>query len=466
MGHLTIGLSSLEAKSGLAKAGFSGIDTMRVYIKLNGSYIQASTGSDYIETAVTAAASDSSDANTLTIDLSPASGYEVYVALGTKAATGEWTPKYYGSTDSFKVTAGVYTKKTLTANVTPFSVSPSSSTTFATIVAGTLWRVVGPSVTNGSSSASIASCGTVNSLSVGTWFNGASFASEPWINTSTGIYTVSGGSLVQRYSAAATSSGAVSVDIGSKKNCLLVFYYGDDVGFAYSNVTSKKAVDSTWTTGSLKSYLGSSAGASFKDLITDTSTFMKATALVVNGNNSYGFISTALGSYYYNKTIQAEMSSDVMTWLLNQLKSSSYAVTAYSGGKLVSITSLAFDSSSSPKNIYAGTSSGLFSSAMNISDTTKAGPASTNLSSVAASGTDKIKKLAAYTFGSSSYAAYVDGNGNLVILKDGAKSVTYPFYAYSGSSSGVSSLTFYESSGALNLAVANSDGLAIIASIQ
>ena len=123
-------------------------------------------------------------------------------------------------------------------------------------------------------------------------------------------------------------------------------YYGSDVGVAYSNdSTSTTATGSTWIIGSLNSYLNSPDGSSLKNLITDLSKFVNATAFVFNGGSSYGFAATSLGCYFYNSSVQNQIGTDPTNWIQSQLTSSNsqYALFAMLGSKSETITSLALD---------------------------------------------------------------------------------------------------------------------------
>lgn len=142
-----------------------------------------------------------------------------------------------------------------------------------------------------------------------------------------------------------------------------------------------------------------------------------------------------------------------MAWLKNQVGSSnSDTISAMFGGKSQIITSLALDDALSPATVYAGTKAGLFYGPCNIN----AGAA------LLQAGTSAVLKLAAYTFSGSSYAAYIDAQGNLVILKNKAQVASYPFYSYCASPGSVTSLTFYVDGANLKLAVASSDSYASI----
>jgi uncharacterized membrane protein len=435
---------------------------IRIYVLLNGTFVNSTSSADYVEQSL--ATGSNLNSTSYSVDLPASTGYKVYAVLGTKDSSG-WTPKYYGGSDTFTVSAGVYTNKSISVSALTFaSFTPSSSATFAAVVGGTLWKIVGGSLTNGTQTISLSTYGTINSLTAGQWFRGSTFAAEPWVNTSSGIWAYNGGStLVQRSSVAATYSGALVANIDSSTtSSFVLYYYGSDVGFAYSSDSTLSTADSFTKSGSLSSFLKSDSGSSFADLIKDPSTFLTAAAIADNGTSYYGFVATAVGSYIYNSNVQTDInSSDVAAWFKSQISSSKYAFGAYdSNGKSVSINSLALDLAPStsvlaPHNLYAGTDSGLYyEDASNAANQTTASKLTSLVSGV------KIKKLAAAYFGSTSYAAYVDGDGTLTIK--GSSLPSYPFYAFTSGRDTVQSLAFYVDSGALKLAVASSDGLAIL----
>jgi len=471
-GHLAITVpysfssSGTKAISSRSIAFASGTSPyIRIYVLLNGSFVKlASNGAsgEYAEQSL--ATSSNLNSTSYSVDLPASTGYKVYTVLGTKDSNGLWTPKYYGGSDTFAVSAGVLTNESISVSAPTFAVpfSPSSSATYAAVVGGTLWQIVGGSLTNGTKTVPLSSYGTIYSLTAGRWFSGP----EPWVNTSTGIWAFTGSSsLTKRSSVAATYSGAFVADIDSSgTSSLVLYYYGSDVGFASSSDTTLSTADSFTKSGSLSSFLKSSSGSSFADLIKDPSTFLTAAAIVVNGTSSYGFVSTALGSFLYNTNVQNSMGTDVLTWLKSQITSSPYAFAAYdSNGKSVQIKSFALNldlsnTGAPPTTLYAGTDAGLYSTT-NITNaaTLTSAPTLTSISSGI-----KIQKLAAASLNGSSYYAYVDGDGNLTI-SGGAAPISYPFYAFTASPSSVQSLTFYvDSSNHLDLSVASSDGLAVL----
>jgi hypothetical protein len=467
MGHLSISVpysvgaaKSLASDSRVLTFTGSGTPSIRVYVLLNGSFIKSSSGNYYLLDESLGTTENPS----YSIDLQAASNYKVYIALGTKSS-GLWTPVYYGSSDTFAVSPGVYTNTTVTVDPANFAATYASSSAPSTVsVDGALWRAGSFDgrlvLTDGTdaNTVSLADLGTINSLSSGKWFKeGEGFASEPWVNMSTGIYAFRGGALKLVSSVKADYSGAITADIDTLKGCLLVYYYGSDLGFSYTNTRTAGAVDASWKSESLSAFLASSDGESFRDLISDASSFAKAAAFVVDGPATYGFISTALGTYLYNQTIQTEMGKDPMGWLKNQITSSAYATAAYSGGKSVQISSLALDDGASPKYLYAGTASGLFQAKVTgLATATKAPTLDTLVSGV------KVQQLAAVTFNGVSYAAYVDGEGLVTVLKDAVASATYPFYSYTAAPSGIRGLSFYlTADDALDLAITSADGLAI-----
>jgi hypothetical protein len=479
MGHLSISIPAAATSKALAGSRsldlLSGVanPAIRIYVVLNGSFIQF-LGKNYYQKNLTAATSASSSNDTMTIDLAPSTGYQVYVALGSAPTSGGWMPVYSGATDPFTISSGTVTSVSLPASAVPFVAEASSTAAQAAYVNGTLYRVFGGTVqyfTTGVGFSSGFSIGTkfsnVYSFSSGEWWAGSSgFVPEAWINTDTGIWAVSSSGLFQRSAfvgvGAIASSAVTGVTANGLSNCIVMVSYGNgDVRYAYSNQAQSQSQDYTaadWTTGSVKDYLGSDS--SLSSLIPDPSSFVKAFAFAYNGSDSTscGFVSTSLGCFFYNSTDQAAITSDPATWLKNQVGSSNAdTISAVFGGKSQIITSLALDDALSPTNVYAGTKAGLFYGPSNIS----AGAALTQAGTVA------VIKLAASTFGSpsSSFAAYIDAQGNLVILKNQAQVASYPFYSYCASPGSVTSLAFYVDGvdGAnLKLAVASSDSYAAL----
>jgi hypothetical protein len=469
MGHLAISVpysvsaaKSLNGDSRALTFPSSGTPSIRVYILLNGSFIKSSSGNYYLVDESLGTTGDPS----YSIDLQPASNYQVYVALGTKSSSG-WTPLYYGASDTFAVSPGVYTNKTVGVDKANFvEASASASAPSTAVVDGKLWRAGNFDgtlvLTDGTkdNTVSLASSGTVNSLTAGKWFGKESgFASEPWVNTSTGIYAFRDKTLTLVSSVNTEHSGVITADIDTLKDCLLVYYYGSDLGIAYTNTRTAVSGDKNWTSESLSAFLASDAGKDFKDLLSNAGSFAKAAAFVINGSSSYGFIATALGTYLYNQTVQTAMGKDAMAWLQKQLTKSDYAVVAYSGGKSVQVSSLALDDNTNPNYLYAGTDSGLFWTGAAATDfaKAKAAPALSPL----ANGV-KVKALAAATFNKASYVAYADGEGLVTVLKDGATLKTYPFYSYTAAPDGIRGLSLYQTAaGALDLAVTSADGLVV-----
>ncbi len=356
MGHLSISVPLVASSTASKALGSSarGLDfastdapAIRIYVLLNGTFIP-SVGKEYFQYPL-AAATTGSGSNTFSIDLVPAVNYQVYVAIGSTASG--WATKYYGATDPFTVSSGVYTNENLSvaSNSSVFtSITPSATSAYAAVVNGSLWEIVGNSIIppSGSNIPLPVSATSVNSISAGEWWNGGSFAPELWLNTSSGIYNTSG---TQRLSASgimASLAFGATIDSNSTSGNpdLVMAYYGSDVGVAFSDTQSTTAAGSTWTIASLNSYINSPDGSSFKNLVTDPSRFVNAAAFVFDNSASYGYVATSLGSYYYNSSVQSLIGNDPITWIKNQLTSASpYALIAGLGGKSEPITSLALD---------------------------------------------------------------------------------------------------------------------------
>lgn len=466
MGHLSISVplaaSATVGSRALGPArAITEAPAIRVYVQLNGIFIKSGDGKDFFQSSLVMN-SGGEGSNTVTIDLPPSSGYQVFVALG--AMNAGWVTKYYGGSDSFDVAAGVLTNKTIVVGQLPASsdIASSAAASFAAVVNGDLWKVVDGSVTDGVTTVSLAGL-NVSSLASGEWFSGSNgFAPELWVNTDHGIFAVSGSALTSRsatFGASAAVSGATVADVnGNGTSSLILYFYGTDAGFAFTSDYTKTSVDSSWSSGTLRTFLDGPDGSSFKDFISDPGSFVKASAFVIDGSSSYGLVSTALGTYFYSQALQDAMKTDVMQWVKDQLNTtqSPFLVTAMSGGKSQPINVLAMNDPASPTMVYAGTEKGLFGTSIGASPA----PALGSLNLVVSG--PNIKKVAA----SGNYVAYVDAQGNLVVLKkeNGVVSsqVSYPFYAFTASPSGIGGLTFYQAAGALRLAVACADAFATL----
>jgi hypothetical protein len=455
-GHLSVTVPSGSAS--VARAADSSGEYARIYVILNGSFTKLGSDTDYIEKTL-----DPSSPASISIDLPAGSGYKAYAVLGSKA-DGLWTPTYYGSTSSFTVSAGVYTEQTINVSVLPGTYEASSGIAGAISIDGTLWKVVGSKIVSGATDVPLSGAGTIYSLTEGLWFKeGGGFAKEPWINTSTGIWTVLNGALHLRYAiGSATYSGALT-DSGT----LLLFYYGSDIGYASTDNSTKKSVDSDWSTSGLKEFLLTDDGKSFKDLIGNVSTLVKDGALIINGDETYGFVATSLGTYLYNKQMKSDMGTDkdaILAWVKSQITKSSYAVSLYdAANKSASITAIAFDSASSPKYVYAGSGIGLYyadATGLSSSSTAPVLNDSNRVNGITAS----ITKVGAATLGSSSYVAYADADGTVRVLKDRVDTgIAIPFYAYTATKNGLVDLGFYVAGETIHLTVSSMDGLMDVA---
>lgn len=460
-GHLAVTVPysySATATKGLSSRGITlsgGTPYIRIYVLLNGTFVNSTSSADYVEQSLPTTSGVSS--TSYSVDLPASTGYKVYVVLGAKDSSGLWTPEYYGQTGSFAVSSGVYTAQSISAVEVPYAYSyPSSSTSSAVYYSPYLYIVQNGAIytvaSNGTTSkvtTSISS--TINSLSLGRWSG-----PEVWANTTAGIWSVTANT--SRYNnISPTHSGAVTGSFSGSGTDLLIYYFGSDIGAAYSSAPTGTA--DTWSkSGSLSSYLNGS-GSSLKTLISDPSTFLKAGAFINTGtaSTSYGVAATSLGTYLVNSSVQSSLGSNAADWLKSQITSgSSYAFSA-PGVSTIQFTALAFDDTSSPVYLYAGSDKGLYRvSASGLATASSVPSLSTLVSGIS------VKVLAAYTFNSSSYAAYVDGNGLLVVLKNGAALNSYPFYSYTASSSGIKDLSFYVASSSLYLAIASSDGVEIL----
>ncbi|HET7838316.1 MAG TPA: hypothetical protein VFL04_01055, partial [Rectinemataceae bacterium] len=113
-GHVTVSvprylIAGSSAARVLEGGGNGGVTAIRLYIQLNGSFLKQAGGLDYFQTNLTAGSG--SDANTITMDLPPTSGYKILASLGT--TTNGWTTLYVGETQTFTVAAGVFTNQNL-----------------------------------------------------------------------------------------------------------------------------------------------------------------------------------------------------------------------------------------------------------------------------------------------------------------------------------------------------------------
>jgi hypothetical protein len=481
MGHLTINIPAASAKSLSGARGFTfaptDVPAIRIYILLNGSFIKASSSQDYFQSNLTVS-NGGAGSNTITIDLAPSSGYQVLATLGSAPASGGWKPEYYGSTSTFTITAGAITQQDLVANSIPFDptlTAASSTPAYVALANGSLYQILNGAVTgNGVSVPINGHFSKVSSFSAGQWFSSSDpsgFAPEVWINTDNGLFTLSGSYLLQRSSTLgvnAIGAGAVVADVTTADgttlpNSLIAFSFGSDLLYAFSNnqsATSTAAFDPA-NMGSLSAYLASNP--TLQNSLPNPGTFLKAFAVVLGSSppaTTYGFAATALGCFMYNQTVQGLIGSDPKTWILNQLQpggsTAADTITASSGASPLLITSLALDDPAVPNYVYAGTSAGLFDSQI------VAGVPQVPNNALNQVASSAVVKLTAATIGGASYAAFIDGQGNLVVMQGGSQILSYPFYSFSGTPSAVTSLTFYQDSGALKLAVASTDSLAVL----
>ena len=303
MGHLSISIPSASAK---ALSGSRSLDLLsgvenpaiRIYVVLNGSFIQFS-GKNYYQKTLTVATSASSSNDTMTIDLAPSTGYQVYVALGSAPAAGGWMPVYSGATDTFTISSGTVTSVNLPASAVPFVAEASSTAAQAAYVNGTLYRILGgdvESLQNGSFVSVGAISGkfsNVYSFSSGEWWGSSGFVPEAWINTDTGVWAVSSSGLVQRSAfvgfGAVASSAVTGVTVNGLTDCMVMVSYGNgDVRYAYSNLPQSQSQDYTaadWTNGSLKDYLG--GDSSLSNLIPDPSLLRQGLRLCLQRQRFY-----------------------------------------------------------------------------------------------------------------------------------------------------------------------------------
>jgi hypothetical protein len=441
-GHVSISVPSDAASLNVASRAATGDEYVRIYVVMNGSFVKLGTSTDYTEKLLSAGSS-------MSIELPAGSGYKAYAALGTKSG-GLWEPTWYGGTGSFTVSAGVYTDQTIKV-VARHGIWYASSGSAGTIaIDGTLWRLTGTTVSGNGSDVSLAGKGSIYSLTEGLWFDGkGGFAKEPWINTSSGIYTIKG-ALLKRADINASYSGALA----NGKN-LVVFYYGSDVGFASSDNAAKTSVDADWSHGGLKEFLGTDDGKSFKDLVSDVSSLIKDSTLIIDGDKTYGLVATSLGTYLYNEQAKSDMGTDkdhILAWVKDQIKSSTYAFALYdSAGKSAPITALAFDSDTAPTNVYAGSGIGLFYASAADLSSAKAAPALARVAGITAN----VAKVAA----SGAYVAYADSEGTVTLLKNNSPVASYPFYAYTATGNGLSDLSFYGGADGLHLAFSSGNGI-------
>lgn len=463
VGHLAITIpyemSSAEAVDSTARTitfTEGSAPAVRLYVLLNGKLLNLSDDDTYYKQVEL-------NTHTVSLDLDPSSGYQVYAALGT-TDNEKWTPEYYGSTaESFTVSAGVYTEKTITVIPVNFDYT-SANAVHVAILDGTLWYTNGSKITDGTKT--ISTDTTINSLSSGTWFSAGDtgFTDELWINTDKGIYALQNDNIIPRFPGINSKfASAITTNIDGDAGSLLILYYGSDVGYAYSNDRSKDSVDSAWDSDSLSNFLDSEDGKDYKDLITDPGSFIKDAVFVINGDDTYGLVASTLGTYLYNSTMQNKLMDNTEVWIKEQLQGdSAYAMVVYdNNGKSAQISSLALDSTTNPSWVYAGTNSGLYRAATNDLSSAKEAP---SLDLIPSTSGKKIKELAAYNYNGTSYAAYADSTG-IVILKEEGESITstystYPFYAFTADPGNITDLTFYESpDDGLYLAIACEDGL-------
>jgi hypothetical protein len=491
-GHLVISLPTVGSSSakGASKGSLSFDEgstvAIRIFIKIRGSFIQSDLGTDYYQKTLLSS-SGSSDSGSFSIDLPAASGYQVFAAIGT-LASDKFAIKYSGETTEFTVSSGVYTSQPLTVSDTSSTISQQPGTTASyTLVMddGTLWEVIdGYLYKNGSTTPIVGTqiSGTIYAMGKGYWFSGSSsYAAEPWISTSNGIYAYDGSDLKLRstsFGSNAKSLGAFAVNIddnGTSNATLVAYYYGSGtkVGVASSTDTSSTSINDNGTENPSWSVTdiyndpeGWTTSTEAIDFVKKVSgDLITATAFKINTVDvakTYGFFQCALGAYYYNQVLQKEMdtnSDGVAGWLEDNLTSNPYELKTENTTH--TITSFALDGGTT---LYAGTAAGLFKTTIdengNPAYTYKASKNIPNpLTQVSTIGSVEVAALAATTFNSTSYAAIIDADGNVVIT-DGLTVTSYPFYSYTSAPGAGTGLSFYSpSSGVLHLIVSAADGV-------
>jgi hypothetical protein len=458
IGHLSVTVPYAVVENDNASRAIvfnpSDIPYVRLYIMHNGSFVDLGTDTDYVEKRL-------APGSTYSIDLEASSGYSVYAAIGKKV-NGYWIPRYYGATGAFAVSAGVYSEQTIKVIEQTGEYIASSSSTGSVSIDGTVWRAYSSVVTNGSVNVDISSTGTFYSLSSGQWFSGnGGYAKEVWINTNSGIYTVSGTALVRRASFNAVNSGSIIYN-----DKLVVLYYGSDVGYASSADRGKASVDKDWDSNGLTEFLASEDGESFRNLIPDPGKLVVDATFIGNGSESYGFVATTLGTYLYNEKMKEAMGTDkkgIILWVKGQLTSSTYAISLYnSAKKTIPIISVAFDSDASPSYVYAGTDTGLYyASALGVSSSTNA-----PLLSKVSGPTGRIVHVAATALNGVSYVAVGMNDGTVSLWSNRSGTFTaiasYPFYSYTSTSSGLRDIGLYTAGTSIRLALSCNDGIMML----
>lgn len=481
-GHVTISVPrSLITQSAAARSVTLGtgasaqtVDAIRLYISLNGSYLKQAGGANYSQFDLSASAAGASDANTITLDLPPTSGYKILAALGT--TTGGWKTVYFGETQAFTVSAGVFTQQSLPIQSLAQVAQTTTATTSRTARAGAASYWIEGSNLKGSDGTSVALGSLVaSSLSNGIWFNGSGgYREELWLNTNQGIYRLDPGhaslSAVSDsgFGANALGSGAMVATINSSST-LLVYYFagGKDFGIRYSSASASTSTNgSNWTGFRL---LDSIQGTSYEDLVNKISKDIVVSIVQsggVNGVSDYFYASTALGLLELGKGEITNAGTDFEKWFTNILSGASSTVTIKSGNTAVTVGQLALDGAAS-STVYAGTDLGLWAVPVTNAATGAAGtPALVGLSG------QTVSEIAALADGTASYAAALDDLGNVYVFKNKAQisfSATgsgnlawdhIPFYA--GLPSNPNSLSLYVNGTNIELRVAGDDGFSVV----
>ncbi len=476
-GHVTITVPrNLIAGGGAAKvldtAGNGAVTAIRLYIELNGSFLKQSGDLDYFQ-ANLSASSGGSDANTITLDLPPTSGYKIRAALGT--TVGGWQTLYFGETGTFTVAAGVFTTQNLGIQYFAPALLAQTPTTVPsvtlTIGANSYW--LEGAFLKGSDGTSVSTAAyTVSSLSKGLWFDiSASFRDEVWLNTSQGLVRLdpshtSLSAVSTGFGANAVASGAIVASLGGPPS-LLVYYFGKgkDLGIRYSNLSSSTST-AGWTSFDLLSNL---TGANL-DLVNKITKDL-VTAIVQSGAGGFStsttkfiYVASALG--LFNRSGSDINSTDFETWFTDVLSGTAKTLQFSSGGKAATVGQLALDGGLSSPVLYAGTDLGLFATAVAAADGT---PGSSTALSMGGSAATAV---AAFVDGPNSYAAALDDAGNLFAFKNqvpmtftstGSGNVAWAFVPfYAGLPSKPGSLSFFVSLGQIYLRVAGEGGYSVL----
>jgi hypothetical protein len=190
---IALSISSHPSLNYTVKAPEDELDTIRIYIYHQDNLYSTPEGKPFIEESITAG-------NAITITDLPANlPTKIVAAVGI---TGDYfVPAYYAESDIFTISTGTATNVSLTLVESPLSYSAVvggksisgfkkvNGTLFAAEEDGTLYTGTTMELL-AKTNASLPENIRVNSISIGKFFDGSGVITEPWCNTTAGIYPI------------------------------------------------------------------------------------------------------------------------------------------------------------------------------------------------------------------------------------------------------------------------------------